>query len=264
MAKLTLLALGALGALSFAQDTPQTPPSSTPPAGTASPTTQTPAESPDTSAAELKSRIHEMRTNLLIGGPNVRQAETEAIDFYGNKAETVDRRLDSIRAELSEKRATYELALERALTDPDPARQKKAMSDAGELRYSISALESEAAQLTGKRGDLTKMISAVESRDRDRERLLAQIETTDGFELSMGLPMASVGLAPDLPTQTEASPLGDDALVQDLLARDPRGARKLLYSADPEGYWKRFPLRPDSRVMRGVLEFPLPDLPGAR
>ena len=221
-------------------------------------------KAPDTNAAELKARIHEMRKNLLIGGPKVRKAEGEAIDFYSGKAETVDRRLDSIRAELAEKRATYELALERALTEGDPATQQKAMGEAGELRASISALEAEERTLGAKRGDLGKMISAVESRDRDRERILAQLETTDGFELAMDLPMASIGLAPALPSQAEASPLGDDALVQDLLERDPRGARRLLYQSDPDGYWQRFPLRPDPGAARAALPFPLPDLPGAR
>jgi Arc/MetJ family transcription regulator len=253
---MTTLTILALSALVFLQEAPAEQ-------GTGTPAPET-AKAPDTNAAELKGRIHEMRKNLLIGGPKVRQAESEAIDFYGGKAEIVDRRLDSIRAELSEKRATYELALERALTETDAGGQQRAMAEAGELRASISSLEFEATGLEGKRGDLQQMISAVESRDRDRERLLAQIETTDGFELAMDIPMASVGLAPDLPAAAGPSPLGDDALVNDLLARDPRGARKLLFDADPQGYWQRFPLRPDPQVARGALSFPLPDLPGTR
>lgn len=253
---MTMLTIFALSAFVLAQDAPPEQGSGTPaPEGTVA---------PDTNAAELKGRIHEMRKNLLIGGPKVREAEAEAIDFYGGKAEIVDRRLDTIRAELSEKRATYDLALERALSETDPERQQRAMAEAAELRGSITALEFEGSNLEGKRGDLQQMISAVESRDRDRDRLLAQIETTDGFELAMDLPMASVGLAPDLPAASGPSPLGDDALVRDLLARNPRGARKLLFDADPVGYWQRFPLRPDPQVARGALSFPLPDLPGAR
>ena len=215
-------------------------------------------------AAELKGRIHEMRMNLLTGGPKVRDAEQEAIDFYGGKVELVERRLDTIRAELSEKRATYDLALERALNAETAGQRSKAMAEASALSISIVALEQESGELSGKRGDLGKMITAVESRDRERERLMTQLETSGGLDLMTDLPMASVGLAPAVLESAPASPLENSALVQDLLERDPRGARKLFFESDPQGYWKRFPLKPPGDVMRRALEFPLPDLPGSR
>ena len=217
-----------------------------------------------TNAAELKSRIHEMRMNLLTGGPKVRDAEREAIDFYGGKVELVERRLDTIRADLSEKRATYDLALERALGAETSDQRSKAMAEASSLSVEIVTLEEEAEALTSKRGDLGKMITAVESRDRERERLMAQLETTEGFGLMTDLPMASVGLAPAVIPDTPASPLANNALVEDLLKRDPRGARKLFFETDPKGYWTRFPLKPPGDVMIRTLEFPLPDLPGSR
>ena len=46
-------------------------------------------------------------------------AEREAIDFYNGKTELVDRRLDTISAELTEKRATYQVTLDRALQSKD-------------------------------------------------------------------------------------------------------------------------------------------------
>jgi hypothetical protein len=215
-------------------------------------------------AAELKGRIHEMRMNLLTGGPKVRDAEREAVDFYGGKVELVERRLDSIRAELSEKRTSYDLALDRALSAGSTEQRSKAMGDASGLGAEITALEAEADNLTGKRGDLGKMIKAVESRDRERERLMAQLETTEGYELIGDLPMASVGLAPAVMSEATASHLDNNALVGDLLKRDPRAARKLLFESDPSGYWQRFPLTPPGEVMVHALEFPLPDLPGSR
>lgn len=218
----------------------------------------------ETNAAELKGRIHEMRMNLLTGGPKVRDAEREAIDFYGGKVELVERRLDTIRADLSEKRASYDLALERTLGAATPDQRSKAMAEASALSVEIVALEEESAGLSGKRGDLGKMIKAVESRDRERERLMTQLETTESYELMTDLPMASVGLAPAVIDEVPGSPLNNNALVQDLLERDPRAARKILFESDPEGYWKRFPLRPPGDVMIRTLEFPLPDLPGSR
>ena len=52
------------------------------------------------------------------------------------------------------------------------------------------------------------MVSTVESRDRDRERLMAQIETNaDYFGDGFGFPMAAVGLAPIVEDTAAGSPL---------------------------------------------------------
>ena len=215
-------------------------------------------------AESLRSRIHDMRMNLLLGGDQVRKAEREAIDFYGNKAELVDQRLDTIRGDLTEKRAAYDIVLDRALNSSDAQERTKAMREATTLRAEITSLESEASDLSGKRNGLGKLIANVESRDKERERLVAQIETTEDFSGGFGIPMTSIGLAPPTQPAEAASPLQDDALVADLLERDPVAARRLLFDADPSGYWQRFPLRPPTAELREALKFPLPDLPGER
>jgi CubicO group peptidase (beta-lactamase class C family) len=93
---------------------------------------------------------------------------------------------------------------------------------------------------------------------------LAKIETSDALEFEFGLPLASVGLAPDLPAARPDSPLANDELVADLLAVDPRGGRQVLFEMDSVGYWDRFPLRPPTDGVVAAFGFPLPDLEGSR
>ncbi len=76
--------------------------------------------------------------------------------------------------------------------------------------------------------------------------------------------MMGIGLAPPA-VATEASvPLEDDALFNDLMERDPRRAKDLYFAADPERYWRRFPLRPPTAELRQSMTFPLPDPVGRR
>ncbi|TDJ72744.1 MAG: hypothetical protein E2O39_06135 [Planctomycetota bacterium] len=215
-------------------------------------------------AEALRQRIHDMRMNLLLGGDRVRQAESEAVQFYSEKAGIIDRRLDSNSAELSEKRAVYDLALDRSLAAGDSGVRLKAMREAAVLRAGITELEGEARDLAGKRKHIGTAIRNIESRDRERERLVAQLATASDFGSGMGFPLGSIGLAPPVEASAPASPLDDPALVEDLLRRDPRGARRILFEADPEGYWMRFPLQPPAEFLRAALRFPLPDLPNHR
>ena len=77
------------------------------------------------------------------------------------------------------------------------------------------------------------------------------------------MPMLGIGLAPNAPIEAGA-PLEDEALLGDLMARDPRGTRAMLYQADPTSYWERFPLRPPLRELKSALAFPRPDPVGRR
>ena len=138
------------------------------------------------------------------------------------------------------------------------------MSDAAALRGSVSELEWEASELGRKRQSLSKMVAAVEARDRDREQLVAKLETSRDFEAGFGMPLGPIGLAPPSQPVEASSPFDDDALVQDLLARDPRGGRALLFEMDPERYWRRFPLAPPPDALGIALRFPLADLPSRR
>ena len=93
---------------------------------------QAPAQddSQETSATrveDLRARIHDMRMSLLLGGEKVQQAESEAIGFYGEKISVIEERLDVIQSELSEKRATYDVSLDRALSADDAEARASAM-----------------------------------------------------------------------------------------------------------------------------------------
>ena len=115
-----------------------------------------------------------------------------------------------------------------------------------------------------KRTHLYKLIDAVEERDRERDRLVTQLEAGGSFETGLDFALGTVGLAPAVQPAEPASPFEDDVLVRDLLVRDPRAARRILFEADPATYWQRFPLRPPARALSQALVFPLADLPGRR
>jgi len=224
-----------------------------------------PPDEPATTAGNaeaLRGQVHDMRMNLLLGGDRVREAEREAVDFYNGKVDLIEERLDTIQADLSEKRASYDLQLDRSL-DAASGEASRGLAEADRLGDEITALEAEAQQLGQRRTGFARMVASVEGRDKEREALVAELETTGDIE-GLGMPLPPIGLAPRVEAAPSGSPLDDDRLVADLLARDPRGARRLLFEIDPVGYWGRFPLRPPSSALRGAFEFPLPDLPAAR
>src|SRR5262245_16937187 len=85
----------------------------TPPASPAATPAATPAP-PDAARVEmLRQRIHGMRMDLLLGGEKVKQAESDATQFYRGKIEVIDKRLDTIAGELAERRAGYRMSLQR-------------------------------------------------------------------------------------------------------------------------------------------------------
>ncbi|MEE2940197.1 MAG: hypothetical protein VX460_07430 [Planctomycetota bacterium] len=231
------------------------------PAATDEPT----APAVGTTADELRARIRDMRMNLLLGGDQVRRAEEQAVDFYASKARSVGDRLDDVATELVELQATYDMALQRALAERGTAAGQEALREAAPLRRRIGDLELEADSLEARRERLSGLVDAVEARDRERRKLVDELESAsvDGDEL--GMPMMSIGLAPNVPAPVEdAAPLADGALFEDLMSRDARGARALLHAEDPEAYWERFPLTPPREVLRGAIRLPLPDPVGWR
>lgn len=235
--------------------TPQAGPQDTPAnAGT----DQTPA-----TAEDLRVRIRKMRMNLLLGGDQVRRAETEAIEFYNGKGRSIDASLDDVAAELTETRASYGVVLDRALTT-DGVGGTTALREAQPLRAKISALEAEQADLEERRTRVAGLVTAVESRDRERQRLADQVENASVRPEDLGMPMTSIGLAPPPLAHEVSAPFDDDALLGDLLERDPRSARRLLFNTNPVRYWERFPLTPPSRELSQAMRFPLPDPPGQR
>ncbi len=212
----------------------------------------------------LRERIHGMRLNLLVGGDKVRAAESDAVQFYRGKVEVIEKRLDSVAAELAELRANYEVSLEKVLQDGAGEQRKSMLSEAGEQRGKIQSLEREESELGDRRLRLERLVQAVEARTRERERLATKIESGSGFDEALAFPLGEIGLAPELEVLAPASPLDDEGLIADLLARDLVEAHRLLFEADPEGYWGFFPLQPPADALRQSLKFPLPDLPGQR
>ncbi|MEM9381343.1 MAG: hypothetical protein AAGB93_15425 [Planctomycetota bacterium] len=247
------------------QGEPATQPNPAPPSTTAQKSSPDDGGSDTTpaSAEDLRVRIREMRMNLLLGGEQVRKAEAEAVEFYEGKSQTLDRRLDDVAAELTEVRATYEVTLDRALSNGGVG-GGDALKEAQPLRARISNLESEEDDLQRRKARVNEMVQGVASRDRERQRLADQVESASVRPEDLGMPLSSIGLAPP-PIATEASaPFDDDALLGDLLERDPRSARRLLFQTDPTRYWERFPLRPPTRELSQAIRFPLPDPPGQR
>ena len=212
----------------------------------------------------LRSRIHDMRMSLLLGGDKVKSAEAEAIGFYGKKIETIDRGIDSMEVDLSEKRASYKISLEQTLKANEATARQASMKRAQGLRHEIGSLESDVGALQQKRGNLSKLIGAVQARGREREVLAGRLEASGGFDDDFNLNLGVVGLVPDLPTTTSVTPLEDDDFIRDLFQEDPRGASRILFETDPVGYWQRFPLAPPQRALKNAMAFPLPDLPGQR
>jgi hypothetical protein len=222
---------------------------------------------PDTTPAtaeDLRVRIREMRMNLLLGGDQVRRAEGEAIEFYKGKARALDGRLDDVASQLAEARASYDVALERALAQSDTAAGDQALQEAQPLRAEISTLVAEQEDLIERQGRVADLVEAVESRDRERSRLADQVESAALRPEDLGIPMGSIGLAPPPLPSASMAPLEDEALLGDLLQRDPRSARRLLFRSDPAGYWQRFPLQPPKGALAKAMRFPLPDPPGQR
>jgi len=220
---------------------------------------------PDSSQIEsLRDRIHEMRTNLVVGGKNVRDADSEAIEFYNKKIDTLDLRSDQILSELTEKKAAYAIALDRALEAASASSRRSATADAARLRLELTELEVENRDLDEKRAHLQAGINVVRSRERERARLAAQFETSSVSSSDFGMPFASGGLKPSRVPIEASALLDDEVLVMDLISRDPRGARQIFFEDNPGRYWERFPLQPSVDALWDAFEFPTPDLPGQR
>lgn len=222
-----------------------------------------PRTSSPVNVEDLRLRIRDMRKNVLLGGEKVQQAQAEATDFYKRKITDLDHQLDTTQVELTEKRAAYQVSLDRTLGGAGAKVRSSSIREAAGLRAQVTALERDKNNFEHQRQRLTTMIRAVEAHDRERDRLAARLETaTEPSEL-LALPLPPVGLAPDVP-DAEAEVILDQELVRDLMSRDERRARQVLFEADPRAYWEMFELRPPTKSLSEALTFPPADLPRQR
>ena len=211
---------------------------------------------------DLKRRIHTMRVTLVAGGEKVREADSQALEFYGQKAEQLARRGDAVATDLTERGAEYEVALERVLSATSPEARKAAAEEAAKLRHGIAALEAEADDNTKRRRQFQRAADLVRERVRQRARLAERLDAPGEASLLVP-PLPYLGLAPDS-LGGEEQALADPDLMDDLMRRDPRRARRILCELNPAAYWRRWPLLPPADILRKALPFPLPDPPGGR
>ena len=252
-----MVPLLSLSLLCLPQDAP--PPAAKP--ASAKPVEASPKAAPP-DVTQLKDRIHAMRMSLLVGGEKVRNAESEALDFYHRKIKKVDERLDTVAAERAEKGAEYDVVLERILAASSPPARRASVAQASRLRGQIQGLEAETDNLNKGRNRFLQAIALVKDRGRQRQRLAARVDSQSQPDL-LTAPLPGIGLAPE-PVPSTVAILSEPGLVEDLLGRDPRRAREIILELHPEEYWRRWPLRPPAEILRSALPFPLPDLPGKR
>ena len=100
--------------------------------------------------------------------------------------------MDDVETELVEVRANYDVVLDRALAAGGTAEGDAALREAQPLRARISSLESEAGDLRDRRERLSTLVASVEERDRERRRLVDQIESSsplpDDLRLRVAVP----------------------------------------------------------------------------
>ncbi|KAA3609571.1 MAG: hypothetical protein DWQ01_09585 [Planctomycetota bacterium] len=214
-------------------------------------------------AAPLRDRIRSLRRDLLAGGDSVKNAETEAVRFYQEKIRDLDKQADNLTVELAEKSASYDLALERTLAARDAKARDKAAADASRLRREIDSLKQEMADVEVRRIELDRAIQAIQDRGRQRDRLITDFDTTGGAPADPLITTTGLGLAPEEEIPA-TNGLADEAVLNDLMERDPDRARELIFRTDPERYWAEWPLNPPAKELRRALRYPIGDPPGRR
>jgi len=218
---------------------------------------------PALDAEALREQMSNLRRTLLLGGENVNQSEQEAIRFFRSKLRSVDTRLDQIQGELVEKRTAYDMALDRAGQAADSTARDAALAEAATLQDGIQELEEESTSLQASRKALLAEIARIEKRRRDRERLAAKLDAQGATPDFVPFVPGDVGLAPAAP-EPENPLLTNPELRDDFLRRYPLRGRQFLFEADPDEYWRRWPLVPPAEVLARAIPFPAPDLPGRR
>jgi len=221
------------------------------------------SESAMLNSSKLRDRVRGMRKQVLGGGPAVAKSEGEALRFYRGKIHDIARQADELRTQRDSRDAEYQVALDTTLQSEDPAERADAAREAQKLRRQITELDDQTAMLEKRGESLGRGVESIQRRIDKRKRLLS---TFDRGEVVDDLPYLEdevLGGEEDEMGE-DGNPFGDDAFIADLLQRDPAAARRLIFEADPTGYFERFPLKPSNRALRKALPFPPADLPGNR
>ncbi len=232
---------------------------STPPTTEAAPA-GTEEANPLLTASKLRSRVRDMRKQVLGGGPAVQNSEKEALRFYRGKIQEMGRQSDDLRTKRDSKDAEYQVALETTLQSEDPSERGEAAREAQQLRRQIGDLDEQVAAMEKRGESLGRGVESIQRRIDKRKRLVSQFERNDIVEDLPYLEDEVLGGEEDI-GGAGSNPFADEGFIQDLLKRDPEAARRLIFDADPAGYWKRFPLKPSAKAVR-KLRFPPADLPG--
>lgn len=231
-----------------------------------SPTTRSGAEPETTSSAlsstELRNKVRGMRKQVLGGGKAVANSEKAALKFYRGKIQEMARRADDLRTQRDSKDAEYRVALDTTLKSDDPGERADAARTARRLKQSIRGLDGEIAEIEKRGESLGRGVAGIQRRIDKRKRVLS---TFDQEGMVEDLPyLDDEVLGDDEEGADGVNPFSDEEFVNDLLASDPEGARRILFEADPVAYFERFPLTPSRRALKKALAFPPADLPGQR
>jgi len=225
-----------------------------------------PAEEEESSlltATKLREKVRTTRRNILAGGPAVEKSEKEALRFYRRKINSLARQTEELRTKHAMKQAEYEIALETTLKAEDPAERAGAAREASKLRGEMRAIDADVKALERQGDMLGRGVAGIQKRMEARKRMIRRFESPEALE---DLPYLADEIL-DFAEEEEAEagdPFMDEEFISDLLARDPAAAKSLLFSHDPIGYWKRFPLTPPRAALKRALLFPAADLPGSR
>lgn len=259
--------LFALGGPSFAQDAPAAEGDAAA-AGQPKDTARkkTPAEEEDSSlltATKLREKVRTTRRNILAGGPAVEKSEKEALRFYRRKINALARQTEEVRTNHAMKQAEYEIALESTLKAESDSERAGAAREASKLRAEMRALVADIKALERQGDMLGRGVAGIQKRMDARKRMIRRFESPEALEDLPYLSDEILEYAEEEETES-GDPFMDEEFINDLLARDPAAAKSLLFSHDPIGYWKRFPLTPPRAALKRALLFPAADLPGSR
>ncbi len=205
-------------------------------------------------AAKLKADIHALRRNLVAGGPKVREADAQAINFYRKKAASYEKGMHSFRADIISTKAEYEAALDATLREKNPVGLESLARRAQSKRSQLSELELKQKKLAQQRDIAHSSITSIQKRVGRRNGLLAQFDNGQLLEEeSLWSPALTDS---DLASQETNRDPFDQRFLMDLARRDPLRARPIILQRNPDLYWQLWPLNPPVAILKDALPLP--------